>query len=443
MSTTLTASTLAKASASTMDGTEVFRLIQGGVAVKIAASALAAYIVGSAAMTSTLSSYVTSLSLTSTLSSYVTSASLTSTLTGYVTPSASQTLTNKTISGASNTLSNIGNGALSNSSVTIGSTSVSLGATVSTFAGVTLTSPTFTSPALGTPASGSLTNCTGLPISGGVAGLGTGISAWLATPSSANLFSALTDKTGSGVNVFGTAPTITTSLTINEGAGSSALTLTGATQTTSAPVLNATQTWNAGAQTFTGWKLDITDTASAAGSLLVDFRVGGSSKATINKAGTATFAAGVSTLNSAGFHATGLGGNGFFTSGGGYLVWEAASVLSIYQSNGSTAVKITPEAANVLALQNGTNAQIQRWYYTWSGGGANYQRAAVKTAAANVEFAAETGGTGATDIDVKLTPAGAGVVQFGTRTAIAAETVTGYITIKDAGGTTRKLAVVS
>ena len=48
----------------------------------------------------------------------------------------SQTLTNKTISGASNTLSNIANSSLTNSSVTIGSTSVSLGATVTTFAGL-------------------------------------------------------------------------------------------------------------------------------------------------------------------------------------------------------------------------------------------------------------------------------------------------------------------
>jgi hypothetical protein len=46
------------------------------------------------------------------------------------------TLTNKSISGSSNTLSNIGNGSLTNSAVTIGSTSVSLGATVTTFAGL-------------------------------------------------------------------------------------------------------------------------------------------------------------------------------------------------------------------------------------------------------------------------------------------------------------------
>jgi hypothetical protein len=34
-------------------------------------------------------------------------------------------------------------------------------------------------------------------------------------------------------------------------------------------------------------------------------------------------------------------------------------------------------------------------------------------------------------------------VKFGTHTAIGAETVTGFITINDAGGTSRKLAVVS
>jgi hypothetical protein len=34
-------------------------------------------------------------------------------------------------------------------------------------------------------------------------------------------------------------------------------------------------------------------------------------------------------------------------------------------------------------------------------------------------------------------------LMFGTHTGIAAETITGYITIKDEGGTTRKLAVVS
>lgn len=70
------------------------------------------------------------------------------------------------------------------------------------------TSPTLVTPALGTPSSGTLTSCTGLPISSGVSGLGTGVATFLATPSSANLASAMTDETGSGALVFGTAPTI-------------------------------------------------------------------------------------------------------------------------------------------------------------------------------------------------------------------------------------------
>lgn len=62
--------------------------------------------------------------------------------------------------------------------------------------------------ALGTPSSGTLTNATGLPISTGVSGLGTGVATFLGTPSSANLASAVTGETGSGALVFGTAPTV-------------------------------------------------------------------------------------------------------------------------------------------------------------------------------------------------------------------------------------------
>ena len=62
--------------------------------------------------------------------------------------------------------------------------------------------------ALGTPSSGTLTNTTGLPISTGVSGLGSGVATFLATPSSANLATAVTDETGSGSLVFGTSPTV-------------------------------------------------------------------------------------------------------------------------------------------------------------------------------------------------------------------------------------------
>jgi hypothetical protein len=63
--------------------------------------------------------------------------------------------------------------------------------------------------ALGTPSSGTLTNATGLPISTGVAGLGSGVATFLATPTSANLAAAVTDETGSGSLVLANSPTIT------------------------------------------------------------------------------------------------------------------------------------------------------------------------------------------------------------------------------------------
>jgi hypothetical protein len=48
-----------------------------------------------------------------------------------------------------------------------------------------------------------------------------------------------------------------------------------------------------------------------------------------------------------------------------------------------------------------------------------------------------------TNIDLALTPKGTGVLAFGTHTANADAPITGYITIKDAGGTTRKLAIIA
>lgn len=78
----------------------------------------------------------------------------------------------------------------------------------------------FVGGALGTPASGTLTNATGLPVSTGISGLASGIASWLATPSSANLATALTDETGSGAAVFAVSPALTGTPTAPTAAGS-------------------------------------------------------------------------------------------------------------------------------------------------------------------------------------------------------------------------------
>ena len=53
-------------------------------------------------------------------------------------------------------------------------------------------------------------NTTVTPAVGSITGLGTGVATWLATPTSANLASAVTDETGSGALVFATSPTLVT-----------------------------------------------------------------------------------------------------------------------------------------------------------------------------------------------------------------------------------------
>jgi hypothetical protein len=81
----------------------------------------------------------------------------------------------------------------------------------------------------GSTAWNSLAYATGSVSISNVTGLGSGVETFLATPSSANLASAVTDETGSGALVFGTNPTLTSPL-INMG-------INAQTGTTYTPVL--------------------------------------------------------------------------------------------------------------------------------------------------------------------------------------------------------------
>ena len=71
-------------------------------------------------------------------------------------------------------------------------------------------SPVLITPNIGTASYAVLTNATGLPVSTGISGLGSGIATFLATPSSVNLASAVTDETGTGNILFSNSPVLVT-----------------------------------------------------------------------------------------------------------------------------------------------------------------------------------------------------------------------------------------
>jgi hypothetical protein len=146
---------------------------------------------------------------------------------------------------------------------------------------------------LGTAPTITLANGTGLPISTGVSGLGAGVAAFLATPSSANFAAAVTGETGTGALVFSDSPVFTTALTLN---GSPTF-----AQNVNGIASNKFQNLNAGSGAYTSMELDndatnglwfmtssTNTTYGGAGSSMVFFNSSAGGNITFHTAGVAT-----------------------------------------------------------------------------------------------------------------------------------------------------------
>ncbi|HEX4500630.1 MAG TPA: hypothetical protein VH187_05570 [Scandinavium sp.] len=88
-----------------------------------------------------------------------------------------------------------------------------------------------------------------------------------------------------------------------------ALTLTGATVTTSHPILSLSQTWNAAGVSFTGMLLNIINTASAAASRILDFQVNGNTFLNANADGTVVVTQTAANLTASAFRVFGPSSN--------------------------------------------------------------------------------------------------------------------------------------
>jgi len=207
-------------------------------------------------------------------------------------------------------------------------------------------------------------------------------------------------------------------------------TFNGSTVTTSQPVLNLSQTWNAGAVTFKGLVFNATDTASAAASLLLDLQTGGVTKAQINKAGGAQFASDVSvgysgsgnypTLSVRGTDGRGVAMVGRLGAGLGIYAPGAAAYtyinLATESSFGTNAIIGVAAAASLqLGAADGAAPVAQTLQVQSVVGGTS------NTAGANFTIAGSKGtGTGAGgSIIFQVAPAGtAGTAQNGYQTAL-------------------------
>jgi hypothetical protein len=132
-----------------------------------------------------------------------------------------------------------------------------------------------------------------------------------------------------------------------------------------------------------------------------------------------------------------------FPAGDTSLDYEASSDNVAMRTSGTA----TSIGVRTYAKGNGTfshwtqNGTREAFRATYEGSSiVNYPQVMASLTGNAVRFGAAGSDT---DIGVLLQPKGSEYVWMGSHSAIGAETVTGYITIKDAGGTLRKLAVVS
>lgn len=96
-------------------------------------------------------------------------------------------------------------------------------------------------------------------------------------------------------------------------------------------VFDSSVTWNDAADTFVGWKLNVTNTNSAAASLLMDLQVGGTSRAAVGK-----------------------GGDSYL---GGYLALAAGGTTSVGGTSGSQGVlRTTANTQGVQVTRGDSNA---------------------------------------------------------------------------------------
>jgi hypothetical protein len=194
----------------------------------------------------------------------------------------------------------------------------------------------------------------------------------------------------------------------------------------SLPVIDLSQTWNAPGVTFTGLKLNITDTNSASGSLLMDLQVAGVSKFSVSKAG----------------------GQSWTWTGLGTTSTDGVSLINATAATSGTTVQISPRLkwrgtawdtsasetvdffAEVLPATAATPTGVWKLGYSLNGGAATYPLTV--TSAGVMTFIA--GGEISSVTVVRPISNGGGIHWLG-GTALTSANTDGHLTMTNDAGT--------
>lgn len=179
-------------------------------------------------------------------------------------------------------------------------------------------------------------------------------------------------------------------------------------------------TWNSGGTTFAADFMNVTDTASAAGSLLIDRQVGGVSQFKVSKAGALTVSGSIGSsgtfdlVPSTASYTLRLATSGFypitsnnvdlgFASGG--FSWKSLQLVGRvgFDNGGSIVCAMARKANGVIEFNNGTTGS-----YTGSAFGAGSQTVAQLPAAATAGKGARSFVTDASATTFLSTVAGGG-----------------------------------
>lgn len=159
-------------------------------------------------------------------------------------------------------------------------------------------------------------------------------------------------------------------------------------------IFNLTDTWNNGATAFSAIKMNVTDTASAVGSKLIDLQIAGVSKFSVSKLGAVLAASGTEALPGVAVGAAGtgiwetsgslafsIGGTlvGYFAAGGNLIITNQGIIAERVAVGGASDLSLQRDAASVLAIRNhnaGATAMTVNVYNTFTDA-SNYERNAL------------------------------------------------------------------